>query len=314
MIALALLLAAAPSPPGNPIVSADPAAEVAPRRLAGPADLTALCAALTPAERLRPTGDAVARGEQAAAHARGRAEALEGQYEVDVAADKLAFAPYDADGRRLALAPPVSLLLGPGAKLWPTLDRELPVEVDAAGARRILDAQRAGRLRLGLVFALPDDATCGPEQRLKRATVPIEPVGWRWLDGDAVLARGGAGQDRPLVTAAQGAEPRVTVGEPLAGAGEARQAVQGKAGALEACYRDALRQDPGVDGVVVVELAAAATRVVADSTGAGELGTCVRAALAPLAPAEGRAEVPIRFELVPAAAAARIPAAPAAER
>ncbi|WP_248358621.1 hypothetical protein [Anaeromyxobacter oryzae] len=323
----AALLAAAPAGKGTtPVVrhEGQPAPEV--RTLAGPRELAALCGDLTPLERLRTKGDALDRGEAEVRHAGAREEALSSRYEVTVPGGKLAFAPYDGPERRLTLAEPFSLVLGPRAKLWTASERGLPVDVDAAGARRILDAQRAGRLTLAVTFDLPEDATCGAEPRLGTYTLAVDPVDWRWMDGATTLARGGANADRPLVTAAQGARPKVDVGEPIAGPGEAKKAVLAHAAELEACYADALRADPAVDGVLVVEVSQAAKAVIAaDSTGAPDLAACVARVLAALPPpATGKAAVPIRFELVapkvagaasaPAGGAAVVPApaAPAA--
>jgi hypothetical protein len=315
----ALLVAAGVAPGGSavsPVVRHEGASAVPPRRLAGAADVAALCEALTPPERLRAKGDAIERGERESRHADARDEALAARYAVSVSAARLAFAPYDGPEQRLTLAEPLSLVVGPRTKLWTVSERGLPVEVAAAGARRILDAQRAGRLVLAVTFDLPEDAACGADPRLRGATLPIEPVDWRWMDGETVLARGGAGVDRPLVTVAQGARPTVDVGEPIAGPSDVKRAVLARAGALEACYAEALRKDPGVDGVLVMELSQVARpAVAADSTGAPELTACVERALAGLAPlAGGKAAVPIRFELVApkVAAGAATPAGEAA--
>lgn len=318
LVAAALLVAAGAAPGGSaasPVVRHEEAPAAAPRSLAGPADVAAVCEALTPPERLRAKGDALERGEQEQRQADARDDALAARYAVTVPAARLAFAPYDGPERRLALAEPLAIEVGRRAKLWTVSERGLPVEVDAAGARRILDAQRAGRLALALTFDLPDDAACGADPRRGGAALPIDPVDWRWMDGDALLARGGAGADRPLATAAQGARPKVDVGEPIAGPSAAKRAVLARVGALGACYAEALRKDPALDGVLVVELSAAtAPAVAADSTGSPELAACVERALVGLATLErGKAAVPIRFELVaPEGVADAAPAAPAA--
>jgi hypothetical protein len=39
------------------------------------------------------------------------------------------------------------------------------------------------------------------DRRGRRVTLGIEPVDWSWVDGEKVLARGGAGADRPVVNA-----------------------------------------------------------------------------------------------------------------
>lgn len=306
-IAATVLLAAAPAggKAAAPAIRHAGEPGPAPRAIRSAEDLAALCRALTPSERLRPKGDAVERGEAESRHDADRDAAIVARYAISLPAAKLAFEPYDASGRRLALAEPGVLPVPEGgSRLWPSEERGLPVEADAAAARRILEAQRAGRLALELTFDLPDDATCGADPRGKTFTLPVEPVEWAWRDGAVALARGGAGADRPLSTAAQGATPRVDVGEPLAGPSEAKRAVVARAGDLQACYAEALRKDPAVDGVLVVELGAGRIGVAADSTGTPELSTCVQRALATLAPpGGGRVAVPIRFELVAPATA-----------
>lgn len=308
MPALSLLVVAvAAAPAGKPAASAPPVPAVRAdspgpdrpvTRLAAPDDLSRLCAALDPTERLRPKGDAVARGEAEARQDEAHAAAVVGRYEVVVPGAGLAFAPYDGPERRLSLVEPVQLpLAGGAARLWPTEERALAVEVDAAGARRIIDAQRAGRLSLALVFDLSDDAACGRGARGKKLTLPVEPVAWRWLDGDAVLAHGGAAVDRPLLTLAQGATPRVDVGEPIFGPPEAKKAVLARAAELETCYARALERDPGADGVLVADLGGQRPAISADSVGDPELASCVAKVLAPLTPAQGKLSVPLRFEL-----------------
>jgi hypothetical protein len=281
--------------------------------------VVALCRTLEPAERLRTKGDAVALGEADEAHDRARDAAIVGRYELAVPGAKLPFARYDGGARRLVLERGGFIALdGGAARLWPALEAGLPVEVDAAAARRILAAQAAGTLELALVFDLGDDVTCGsgPSGR-SRYTLPIEPVSWRWVSGGEVLARGGAGAERPLVTATQGAAARVSVGDPLAGPRDARRAVQERAPALEACYADALKRDPALDGVLVAELGGTAPAIAADSVGDAQLAGCVARALGDAAGSAGvggTVAVPIRFELVapiPARAPAPAPGAPA---
>lgn len=303
-----LMLAVAAAPAGKPagtpgakspvvrLESSGPDRAV--RSLATAEDVAGLCGALEYSERLRPKGDAVARGEAEASADQARDAAVTGRYEVVVPAAGLPFAPYDGPERRLALVEPVQLPFADGtARLWPTEERSLAVEVDAARARRIIDAQRAGTLALALVFDLGDDTTCGKGARGKKFTIPVEPVTWRWLEGEAVLARGGAAVDRPLLTAAQGAKPRVDVGEPIAGPPEAKKAVRARAGDLEACYAEALKRDPGLDGVLVADLGGPRPAISADSIGDADLAACVQKVLAPLAPAQGRLAIPLRFEL-----------------
>ncbi len=304
LIAATPAAATKPAPKASPRVvvrAADPEQGPAPVRLATPDDVARLCHALEPSERLRTKGDAVEQGEAEAKQDTGRRAAVVGRYEVVVAASKLKFAPYDGPGRLLELVEPVQVPIADGtAAVWPTEARSLPVELDAAGARRVLDAQRGGTLALGLVFDLPDDVTCGTGARGKKFTVPVDPVSWRWTDGEAILARGGASADRPMLTAAQGAKPHVDVGEPISGPAEAKKAVLARAGELEGCYAEALRRDPAMDGVLVAELGGAKPAITADSVGDAGLALCVQKVLGPLAPAAGgRVAVPLRFVLDP---------------
>ena len=72
----------------------------------------------------------------------------------------------------------------------------------------------------------------------------------------------------------------------------------GRATELEACYAEALKRDPGVDGVLVADLGGQRPAISADSVGDAELAACVQKVLGPLAPARGgKVAVPIRFEL-----------------
>jgi hypothetical protein len=294
------LAAAGPARSAAPVVRHEEAAPArAALRLETADDLTRLCGALEPAERVHAKGDAVERGEAQAIQVTSRGTALKERYEARIAAGKLAFAPYDGPERRLALQEPVQLPVADGtARLWPTEARDLAVEADAATARRILEAQRRGALALDVAFELPDDATCGTGARGKRFTIPIEPTSWRWLDGDAVLAHGGAAAERPLVTAAQGAVPRVDVGDPISGPLDASKLVLAKGGDLEACYREALKRNPAADGVLVAEIGGARTAISADSVGDEQFAACVQKALAGVSQGS-RAAVPIRFDLAP---------------
>ncbi len=292
--------AAPPAAKAVPVVRHEEAGpERGPVRLEAALDLARLCGTLEPAERVRPKGDAVERGEAEASQETSRAAALKERYAARVTAGKLAFAPYDGPERRLALQEPVQLPIADGtARLWPIDHRDLAVEADAAAARRVLDAQRRGALALELAFELPDDATCGTGARGKKFTIPVDPVSWRWLDGDAVLAQGGAAAERPLVTAAQGAHPTVDVGDPISGPLDASKRVRARGGELEACYREALKRNPAADGVLVADIGGARTAISADSVGDEALADCVQKALGALATGV-RAAVPIRFELTP---------------
>jgi hypothetical protein len=308
----ALVLAASPAAARQPAAKAFPSVVVraagpeqgpAPVRLSTPDEVARLCRALEPSERLRARGDAVEQGEAEQRADADRRAAVTGRYEVVVSAAKLKFAPYDGPERLLELVEPVQVPVADGTvTLWPTEERSLAVEIDAAGARRVLGAQRGGTLALGLVFDLADDASCAKGSRGKTSTftIPVEPVSWRWTDGEAVLARGGASADRPMLTAAQGAKPHVDVGEPIAGPPEARRAVLARAAELEGCYAEALRRDPAMDGVLVAELGGAKPAITADSVGDAGLALCVQKVLGPLAPAAGgKVAVPLRFVLDP---------------
>jgi hypothetical protein len=305
VLALVALLAATAPQEGVPRVVHEepPAAPVHP--LAGAAEVVSLCKQLVPAERLRPGGDAVVQGESRSRQEAGRDEAITARYELTVDARDMVFAPYDGAEQRLGLAPPATLRLPGGAVvLTAALERSLPVRVDAGTARRIVAAQRDGRLSLRLTFDLPDDVVCGGDRRGKRFTLSVEPVEWRWVEGEVVLAWGGTSGDRPAVSATVGARPEVQVGDPIAGPAQARGAVAAHGAQLSACYAEALQRDASTDGVLVVDLGARVV-VAADSTGSPELARCVERALAALAPAT-RASVPIRFELAaptPAASA-----------
>jgi hypothetical protein len=305
-LAALLLAAAGGAPAGRPAAPViryeEPNDPKAPLRLATPKDVARLCRRLEPSERLRSKGDAVERGQAEARHEVERDEAIEARYEVEAPAAQLAFAPYDGPEQRLELMEPATLTVGGGAaRLWVTEDRGLPVEADAPTARRILEAQRAGTLVLGIVFDLPDDATCtggGPGQRF---TIPAEPVAWRWISRGVVIARGGEGSDRPLLTAAQGARPHVQVGEPIAGPSDMKKLVVSHAPELVACYAAALERDPALEGVLVADLGGARAVIGADSVGDPALAGCVQQVLSTIAAVRGgaRVAVPIRFELVP---------------
>ncbi|HEY6101229.1 MAG TPA: hypothetical protein VIW03_17465 [Anaeromyxobacter sp.] len=307
--ALATLLlalpAAAPAPAGSaaaPVIRHDASGpDKPPVTLATADDVMRLCRALEFSERVRSPGDAVERGEAETAHGAERAAALKERYAATVPAAKLPFAPYDGPERRLALHEPVQLPVADGtARLWPTEARSLAVEAEAGAARRVLDAQRRGTLALSVVFDLPEDATCASGPRGKTYAIPIDPVAWRWLDGEAVIAHGGAAAERPLVSAAQGARPRVDVGEPIAGPAALRKAVVARSRDLEGCYAEALKKDPALDGVLVADLGGPRAAISADSVGDVDFAACVQKALASLAPAQGgKAAVPIRFELAP---------------
>ena len=304
-----LLFLAAPGAPQTPVVRHEgaPGAEAEPVRLESPADVAALCAALQPTERLRPKGNPVDRGEEQARHEDSRDAAYERRYRIVVPASRLVFSTYDPQQQRIALSYRSELLgAGGAARVWATEERGLPVEVAPAAARRLVDARAAGRLSLTIVFDLPDDVTCGGGlAKPPLWTFPIEPVAWIYLDGEVLVARGGAGSDRPLVTAAEGATPRVEVGEPLSGPPEARARVEARGAELQACYAGALARSPALDGLLVADLGGGSPALVGDSVGDPGLADCVRRALEKV-DAGGRAAVPIRFVLyAPGASAAQ---------
>ncbi|MFT3916976.1 MAG: hypothetical protein QM704_23705 [Anaeromyxobacteraceae bacterium] len=297
---LALLAAATPTPglaaPG-PAVAATGVPDVVPIEVAGPAELETLCQALEPAERLRTKGDALDRATAEDTQEERRDLATVARYRVTIPAGKLFFGPYARGEGRLALQDAVLLGFG-GARLYCATEAGLPVEADLATAKRLFELQRKGELALELVFDLPDDATCS---RGRPRTLAVEPVSWRWRAGEEVLALGGAaGADRTALSAARGAQARVTVGEPLSGPAAARKAIAARQDALGACYADALKRAPSLDGVLVAEVTgagSAAPKLSGDSVGDAALATCVQKALAGVTAAGGPAAVPIRFEL-----------------
>jgi hypothetical protein len=292
-----LLLAATPAQAAaaSATVRAEGHSHAAVQPLAGADDVVRLCRRLVPAERLKVKGDAVTQGEARAKHDAERAAAITGRYAMTVPAGKISFAPYDGPEQQLEVAEPATLRLGAAAVLTATLERGLPVHVNAATARRVLAAQRAGQLSLRLVFDLPDDAICAADPAGRKFDLGVEPVEWTWLEGETALAWGGVAGDRPAMSRAVGAEPAVEVGEPIAGPSEAKAAVIARRAELVACYAAGLEREPSLDGVVVVDVGAKIA-VAADSTGSAELERCVENALAPLA-GGAAASVPIRFEL-----------------
>src|SRR5512144_1383251 len=93
---LLAVLGAAPAGKAVPIVRHDGAGpDKVPTRLETAEDLARLCRTLEPAERVRPKGDAVERGEAEASQEASRAAALKDRYAARSAAGKVAFAPYD---------------------------------------------------------------------------------------------------------------------------------------------------------------------------------------------------------------------------
>jgi len=317
MLALALTLAvAAPLPTtAGTRVEAPPAASTpaAVQALDTPTQARALCDALTPTERLRAKGNAVERSRAGAEHDARREAALNGRYRLTIPAERLRFAPYDAEERRLALSER-AFLAGAGGALhvWAVESAGLPVALDTAAAERVMHAAQRKTLALRLTFTLPDDdeeAICAHATGSNSYALGVDPTAWEYVDGAQVLARGGEGGDRPIVTAAEGARPRVEVADPVGDGGrDVKRAVLAKQKDLEGCYARALQQNPGLDGSVVAEVDAGGARGVhlaADSLQDEGLTSCVRGVLSGVELPRGtgeRTEIPIHFLLeVPSA-------------
>jgi hypothetical protein len=328
--------ATAPAQPGPsaaeaPAAKAAPAPEVlrgapaAPARgepvlLAGAEDARRVCDLLAPVDRFTFDGDAVERGLAEAQRAEERQKALDARYRIEVPAARLRFAPYSPDDRTLSLYRHALPATADGAlRLHAVEEGGLPVEADPPTAKRILAAHREGKLvlRVAFVTAEEDEAPCFHVAGTKGWTVSAEPVAWEYLQDGQVIARGGQGADRPLVSAKEGARPRVRVGKVLdAGEGEGRElrlAAIDRLEEVEACYATALDRDPWLDGSVVADLALAgedgapeAVKIAADSVQDEELVECVRTILATLdvRAGAGRAWLPIHFALDPPGAGA----------
>ena len=310
-LALTLALAAPQSAPGTVTVDAPPITTSQPgtvQVVADPTQARALCAALLPAERLPTKGDVVARAQAESEQEARREAALAGRYRVVVPAERLKFAPYDRDERELTLSDRTFLAAANGAlHLWAVSQAGLPVAADVAAAQRIAQAATQRKLTLALTFTLPDDedaAYCTNVAGSQQYGLGVEPFAWEYVVDGQVLARGGEGGDRPLLTAAQGARPRVAVSDPYgAGGREARQAVEAHAADLQGCYQQALRENPGLDGTLVAEVdlsAGQSVRVAADSVQDDGLTRCVMGVVSrarfPRAGAS-RLDIPIHFLL-----------------
>lgn len=312
-LALTLALAAAAAPPAPAPPAPDVTPVEGPVALDGPDQVRALCEALTPPERA-PTADRdpVAQGRAAADRTLRRAAALRRRYRVTIPGERLRFAPYDPAEGELALSQRSALTGAGGAlRLWSTSSDGLPVAVDAAGAGRIAEVASRRELALELTFVLPDDdedaVACTHPNGSSRYGLGVEPFSWQYVQSGQVLARGGAGAERPLVTAAQGALPRVEIAAPVGADGEALQrALQGRAPDLERCYRSALQRDPALDGMLVADLdlagagAPRSVRMGLDSVQDEGLSSCVRNVVAATrfpGAGGGRAQVPIEFSL-----------------
>ncbi len=311
-LALTLVLAAPPAPAApaedSPVVSAPTASS--PLALESPAQVRAMCEALTPSERVIAKGDVVERAHLEAVHDSRREVALDARYRVQIAADRLRFAEYDPDEKVLVLSDRAFLAAAGGSiQIWPVENAGLPVTADAAAARRIMQAAARKRLVLALTFTLPDedDVTCAHANGSNRYALGVDPFRWEYLDGTQVLARGGEGADRPIVTAAEGALPRVRVSDPIGGGRELRSAVEARGKDLEGCYHRALQQNPGLDGSLVAEVdlasgAARTVRMAADSLQDEAMTACVSGIISNVAFPQGAdvlADIPIHFELEP---------------
>lgn len=307
-LSLAAALAAPPSGGARP-------READPRPVTTEKQAAELCAASAPTERVRFKGDAVDRAAAAQKHDEERDAALDRRYRTTVAAKEVTFGDYDAAQGELSLSPRSGLSGAGGAlRLWLTGDKTLPVNADAAAAKRVFAAQKAGRLELQLVFELDGDASdapCVAVPGTHRFTVAASPVSWSYVAGGEVLARGGEGADKPLASAKAGAKPHVEVEDAISEgvAGDARDRVAARRQDLEGCYASALQKDPTLDGTLVLEVqltkkdgAPEKVDVVADSVQDDALAGCVKKIVEKVAfkratPRGGRAQIPVRFEL-----------------
>jgi hypothetical protein len=304
-IASIALAAAQPAPEDASRTQAS--APAGPAVLSNPAEARQLCQALTPPDRLAFGGSSVDRSEAARTHEQDRDAALEGRYQITIPAAQLAFAPYDVDEHTLMLwrhAVPTGA--DGGARLALVEEQGLPVRANPAAARRIVDAQQEGSLALRVTFALAEDdeAPCFSLAGGTASTFAAEPVAWEYVSGDEVLARGGQDSDRPIVSAAQGARPRVELGKPVdeSGIGEVRTTAPEHVRDLESCYSAALQRDPYLDGAIVAALdsgsGADRVKIAADSVQDEAFVGCVRGVLARVdVNGAGRTWLPIHFVL-----------------
>ena len=308
MISTIVTIALAASSPAEATpTQSQPSAHEGVVALSTPDEARQLCRAVTPPDRLALQGSSIDRAEAASDHESARDEALQGQYRVSVPGGQLAFAPYDADERTLMLwrhAVPTGA--EGGARLALTEDQGLPVRTDPATARRIVEAHQKGTLALEVTFMLAedDDAPCFSLAGAPASTFAAEPVAWAYVSGDEVLARGGQGSERPLVSAAQGARPRVELGRPVddGGASNVRTSAPEHVRELETCYSAALERDPYLDGAIVAALESGQgqerVKIAADTVQDEAFVGCVRSVLARVdANGAGRTWLPIHFVL-----------------
>lgn len=311
MLPLALTLALAAAQPAAGTAAVEPPAVTdgqpgSVQVVNDPPQARALCEALTPGDRLAGGADVVAQARAEAQQDLRRQAALAGRYRVLVPGSALKFAPYDPEERVLALSDR-TFLSGAGGRLhlWAVSRAGLPVTADEPAAERIVKAAAAKKLALALTFTLPDDedeAVCAHVAGSEHYALGVEPFAWQYVADGQVLARGGEGGDRPLVTAAEGARPRVEVSDPYgAGGREARQALEARAKDLQGCYERALQQNPGLDGTLVAEVEPGARpRLAADSVQDAGLSACVQDVVSRVRfPGGGRIDVPIHFLLEP---------------
>ena len=318
-LALTLALAAPQSAAGTVSVEAPPITSSQPgtvQVVADPTQARALCAALLPSERLATKGNVVERAQAEDEQDVRREAALAGRYRVVVPADRLKFGPYDRDEQLLTLSDRTFLAAANGALyVWAVSQAGLPVAADPSTAKRIAQAAVERKLTLALTFTMPDDedeAYCANVAGSHQYGLGVEPFAWEYAVDGQVLARGGEGGDRPLVTAAQGARPRVAVSDPYgAGGREARQVLEASASDLQGCYQQALKENPGLDGTLVAEVdlsSGQSVRVAADSVQDDGLTRCVMGVVSRARFPRGgpsRLDIPIHFLLEPPTADAR---------
>lgn len=307
LLALSLL-----APP--PVAIEATGSDMPTRALASRDDVLRLCKALEFPERHREPG--LDRAAAEAGQERRRARALESRYAVEVAGRGLVF-DYDDARQELTLSERAQLVgAGGSLRVWAVEGPELPLPAEAAVARRIVAAARNGEGRLRLLFVLPEDeeaAICAHAPGTRSYGLGVEPVGWAFLIGEEVLARGGAEEAAATAPAraARPALPVVELGDPVSGDGPAvRRALRVAERGLLACYRKALQRNPGIDGALALELElppeggrSRAARVAMDTLHEAALSRCVIAALAEVAfPAGkgGKVQVPLHFRLDPA--------------
>jgi len=296
----------APQPSATP-AQQPPASPGAPLLLASAADARRLCEAVTPEGRGAVGDGIVERAEAEALQGEAWEAAMAGHYRAVIPGERLRFAAWSPDTGLLEVARTGLPSAADGSvRLALVEDPALPVHADAAAVRRILAARAEKKLTLRVTFVLSEaeaDAPCFHVPGAQAWTLSAEPIAWEYAAGDEVLARGGEGSDRPVVSAKDGARPRVQVGEPSDGEGKAlRGAVLGRVGDIEGCYATALGKDPFVDGAIVADLAPRGgqegVRIAADSTNDPGLVDCVRGVLASLdLRGAGRTFLPIHFVL-----------------